>query len=71
MDIMIPRPLQIVVDDLGWFCGDDDRESGGASRSGMPRRHNHKDYMAMNELGKALDQKIFCAFCLAECPLSC
>ena len=65
-DIIIPQPLQIVVDDLGWFCGDDDRENGGASRSGMPRRHCYKDYEAMNMLGEALDQKVFCAFCLGE-----
>ena len=65
-DIVIPRALQIVVDDLGWFCGDDDRASGGASRTGMGRRHGYKDYMAMHELGKALDQKIVCGFCLAE-----
>ena len=65
-DINIPQAMQIVVDDLGWFCGDDDRASGGASRSGMPRRHCYKDYEAVNKLGEALDQKIFCAFCLAE-----
>ena len=65
-DIIIPQPLQIVVDDLGWFCGDDDRASGGASRSGMPRRHCYKDYQAMHELGKAIDQKIVCGFCLCE-----
>ena len=55
-DILIPQPLQIVIDDLGWFCGDDDRTNGGASRTGMPRRHCYKDYEAINELGKALDQ---------------
>lgn len=65
-NVLIPQPLQIVVDDLGWFCGDDDRGSGGASRSGMPRRHGYKDYEAMHELGKAINQKIVCAFCLAE-----
>ena len=27
-DIVIPQPLQVVVDDLGWFCGDDDRANG-------------------------------------------
>ena len=65
-DIMIPQALQIVVDDLGWFCGDDDRKSGGASRTGMPRHHGYKDYEAIHELGKALNQKILCGFCLAE-----
>lgn len=65
-DIVIPRPLQIVVDDLGWFRGTDDRANGGASRTGMCRPHCYKDYVAVNELGKALGQKVFCAFCLSE-----
>jgi len=65
-NIVIPQTIQIVIDDLGWFCGDDDRAFGGASRSGMPRRHNHKDYEAIEELGKRLDMKIFCAFVMGE-----
>ena len=64
--IVIPEALQIVVDDLGWFCGKDDRAKGGSSRTGMPRNHCHLDYVCMNELGKALGQKIFCAFVIGE-----
>ena len=59
---VIPNPMQLVIDDLGWFCGDDDRLSGGASRSGMPRRHCAEDYAAINALGEALQMKINCAF---------
>lgn len=62
----IPRPLQIVMDDLGWFNGKDDRQSGGPSRTGAERKHCHKDYIAVNELGKRLDMKINCAFVLGE-----
>ena len=65
-DVMVPRPIQIILDDLGWFCGDDDRKFGGASRSGMPRRHCYKDYEAIHKLGEAIDQKITCGFCLSE-----
>lgn len=64
--IVIPEALQIVIDDLGWFCGDDDRKRGGSSRTGMPRRHGHLDYACINELGRAIGQKIFCAFVLGE-----
>ncbi|MBR5314214.1 MAG: hypothetical protein IKU45_02230 [Clostridia bacterium] len=64
--IVIPEALQIVIDDLGWFCGDDDRKSGGSSRSGMPRRHNHLDYECIDTLGRAIGQKIFCAFVVGE-----
>ena len=62
----IPRPLQIVVDDLGWFCAEDDRQSGGPSRTGVGRKHCYKDYYAVNELGKRLDMKINCAFVIGE-----
>ena len=62
----IPRPLHIAIDDLGWFCGDDDRTNGGPSRTGMPRRHCYKDYEAINELGKQLGMKISCAFVIGE-----
>ncbi|MBR5314793.1 MAG: hypothetical protein IKU45_05230 [Clostridia bacterium] len=65
-DIVIPQPLQIVVDDTGWFCGDDDRKSGGASRTGMGRRHGYRDYVALHELGKGIGQSIVCGFCLSE-----
>ncbi len=64
--VIIPNPLQIVMDDLGWFCGNDDRKNGGPSRTGVPRRHCPADYYAVNELGKRLDMKINCAFVLGE-----
>ncbi len=25
-EISIPKPLHIAMDDLGWFCGEDDRK---------------------------------------------
>lgn len=62
----IPNPFFLVIDDLGWFCGDDDRKSGGASRTCMPRRHCAADYAAVNALGKAVNMKINCAFVLSE-----
>jgi len=64
--LIIPHCLQITMDDLGWFCGTDDREQAGPSRTGMPRRHCHADYAAVNELGRLLDMKINCAFVLGE-----
>ena len=63
---LIPHSLQITMDDLGWFCGTDDRKAGGPARSGMPRRHCAKDYEAVNELGRRLNMKINCAFILGE-----
>lgn len=63
---VIPDSLQIDMDDLGWFCGKDDRAEGGSSRTGMGRRHCAADYEAVNELGKRLDMKINCAFVIGE-----
>ena len=64
--IIIPRPLQIVVDDLGWFCPTDDRAAGGPSRSAMTRYHVAEDYEAINYLGEQLGMKINCAFIVGE-----
>ena len=63
---IIPRPMQLVIDDLGWFCGKDDRECGGPSRTGMPRRHCAEDIRAINRLGEAINMKINCAFIVGE-----
>ena len=64
--IIIPQGLQIVMDDLGWFCGLDDRKNGAPSRTGMPRYHVAEDYAAVNELGHRLNMKINCAFVIGE-----
>ena len=65
-NFIIPNALQIVVDDLGWMNGKDDRENGGPSRTGMPRKHCAEDYAAVNELGKTIGMKINCAFVIGE-----
>ena len=64
--ITIPNPFHICVDDVGWFCGRDDRKLGGPSRSGMPRHHVAEDYIALENLGKAIGMKLSCAFVLGE-----
>ena len=53
-EYIIPNALQIVIDDLGWFNGKDDRENHGPSCTAMPRNHVAEDYLAVNELGRAL-----------------
>ena len=64
--IVIPQCLQIVIDDLGWMNGEDDRKAGGPSRTGMPRKHDYRDYLAINALGKRLNMKIHGNFILEE-----
>ena len=63
---VIPMPLQIVVDDVGWFNGTDDRKDGGPSRTGMPRRHTAEDVRALNVLGERLGMKLNCALVVGE-----
>ena len=64
--IKIPAALQITIDDLGWHDGRDLREIGQGSRSGLPRLHAVEDYTMMNELGKAIHQKILGFLCLVD-----
>lgn len=65
-NIIIPRPLHIVLDDMGWMSGKDDRANGGPSRLGINRKPCYKDYLAVNQLGKRISMKITCAFVLGE-----
>ena len=62
----IPNPVQIILDELGWFCGSDDRPIGGASRTAMPRCHVAEDYEVVNYIGEQVGMKINCAFILGE-----
>ena len=64
--VVLPTALQICVDDVGWFIGSDDRYLSKPSRTGLTRRHAPEDYIALNEIGKAIGQKIMCPLVLAE-----
>ena len=65
-NLCIPRPFHVCVDDVGWFCGSDDRKKGGPSRTGINRFHTIEDYVAIENLGKAVNMKISCGFVLGE-----
>ena len=65
-NVVLPTALQICVDDVGWFIGSDDRYLSRPSRTGMTRRHVPEDYIAVNEVGKAIGQKIMCPLVLGE-----
>jgi len=64
--ITIPAPLQICLDDVGWFNGEDDRKNGGSARTAMPRKHCAEDYAAIEELGRQLGMRINCGFVAGE-----
>lgn len=65
-NIILPSPLQIVMDDLGWFCGTDGRAELNPARTGVTRRHCAEDYAVVNEIGRNLGMKINCAIVMGE-----
>ena len=64
--VVIPSAIQVCSDDVGWFIGADQRYCGKPSRSGMTRKHCPEDYLAINEIGKAIGQKIMCPLVIGE-----
>lgn len=64
--VKIPVAFQIRIDDVAWHNGADERYAGKPSRTGMPRKHVAEDYPILNELGKAINQKIQCSIVLGE-----
>jgi hypothetical protein len=65
--VVIPAGFIIAVDDVGWWCGEDQRYKNGPSRSGLNnRRHCLADYQSIIELGKSLNMRIKCGFVIGE-----
>lgn len=62
----IPLPVQIVIDDVGWWTPTDGSTSGEPYRSGMPRSHVPADYHAIAELGKRLGMRPQAAMMLCD-----
>ncbi len=62
----IPLPLQIVIDDTGWWSGSNDSSVKGPFRTGIKRKHTPEDYSAVAELGKKLGIRPQAAMILAE-----
>jgi len=62
----IPHSFLLVVDDVGWWCGDDHRYKNGPSRSGIGRRHCIEDYKAIVEIGRSLNMRVKCGFVVGE-----
>ena len=63
---VIPMPLQIVVDDLGWWCGRDGSAENEPFRTGILRNHCVEDYAAAVRLGKSLGMRPMFAMMLGE-----
>ncbi len=64
--VTIPMPLQVVVDDVGWWSGRDGSTYNHPFRTAMGRDHLPRDYGALARLGKRLGMKILAGFVLCE-----
>ena len=66
MTACIPLPLQIVIDDVGWWSGENGHARGEPYRTGIARNHVPADYAAIALLGKKLGMRPQAALVLCE-----
>jgi hypothetical protein len=59
-------PIQVVIDDVGWWSGEDGSERQEPYRTGIDRAHVPADYRAIVELGRALGIRPQAATVLCE-----
>jgi len=64
--ISIPRPVQLVIDDVGWREGWDLSARGGPWRAGVSRLLGPADYHAIANIGQALGIRPQAAMVLCE-----
>ncbi|MBE0582155.1 MAG: hypothetical protein IH612_00175, partial [Desulfofustis sp.] len=64
--ISLPLPLFLVVEDVGWWQGEDGSARGEPFRNRFPRRHCLADYQALVGLSKRLGMRIAIAMVLGE-----
>ena len=64
--VFIPMPLQVVIDDVGWWSGEDGSTRQEPYRTGINRNHVPADYQAIADLGQALGIRPQAAFILCE-----
>ena len=66
LSAVIPMPIQVVIDDVGWWSGTDGSKWQEPYRTGINRNHVPADYQAIVELGKALGIRPQAAMVLGE-----
>jgi len=62
----IPLPIQVVIDDVGWWSGKDGSLYQEPYRTGISRNHVIADYKAIIDLGRALGIRPQAAMVLGE-----
>jgi hypothetical protein len=63
---LIPMPIQVVIDDVGWWSGRDGSRQQEPYRTGIPRNHVPEDYDAIVQFGRALGIRPQAAMVLCE-----
>ncbi len=66
LQVFIPMPVQVVIDDVGWWSGEDGSKQQEPYRTGINRNHVPADYQAIVELGKSLGIRPQAATILCE-----
>jgi hypothetical protein len=66
MKVIIPMPLQVVIDDVGWWSGEDGSKRQEPYRTGINRNHVPADYKAIADLGRALGIRPQAAMIMCE-----
>lgn len=66
LNVTIPMPIQIVIDDVGWWSGEDGNERQEPYRTGISRNHVPADYQAIVDLGIKLGVRPQAATILCE-----
>ena len=64
--VKIPLPIQVVIDDVGWWSGQDGSSRQEPYRTGIKRNHVPADYSAIAELGSILGIRPQAAMILCE-----
>jgi len=62
----IPLPIQVVIDDVGWWNGKDGSANNEPYRTGIKRNHVVADYQSIVDLGKALNIRPQAVMILSE-----
>ena len=63
---VVPMPIQVVIDDVGWWSGHDGSEQQEPYRTGIHRNHVPEDYEAIARLGQLLGIRPQAAMILCE-----
>jgi hypothetical protein len=63
---VVPMPIQVVIDDVGWWSGQDGSKQQEPYRTGIHRNHVPEDYEAIVHLGRALGIRPQAAMVLCE-----